>query len=31
MEEKKIPGDGVVTGIGKIEGERYVYSQDKTV
>jgi acetyl-CoA carboxylase carboxyltransferase component len=32
MEEKKIPGDGVVTGIGKIEGRKVcVYSQDKTV
>jgi len=32
MEEKKVPGDGVVTGIGKIEGRKVcVYSQDKTV
>ena len=32
MEERKIPGDGVVTGIGEIDGRKVcVYSQDKTV
>ncbi len=32
MEEQKIPGDGVVTGYGRINGKLvYVYSQDFTV
>jgi acetyl-CoA carboxylase carboxyltransferase component len=32
MEEKRIPGDGVVTGYGTIEGRLvFVYSQDVTV
>ena len=32
MEEQKIPGDGVVTGYGKINGRLvYVFSQDFTV
>lgn len=32
MEDKKIPGDGVVTGYGKIEGQLvFVFSQDFTV
>ncbi len=32
MDKKKIPGDGVVTGYGKIDGRLvYVYSQDFTV
>lgn len=32
MEEQKIPGDGVVTGYGKINGRTvYVYAQDFTV
>jgi propionyl-CoA carboxylase beta chain len=32
MEKKKIPGDGVVTGHGKIEGRRvFVFAQDFTV
>ncbi len=32
MEENKIPGDGVVTGYGKIEGRLvYVFAQDFTV
>ena len=32
MEEQKIPGDGVVTGYGKINGKLvYVFSQDFTV
>lgn len=32
LEEKKIPGDGVVTGYGKIHGRPiYVFSQDFTV
>lgn len=32
MEESKIPGDGVVTGYGKIEGRLvYVFAQDFTV
>ncbi|MBI4482779.1 MAG: methylmalonyl-CoA carboxyltransferase [Acidobacteria bacterium] len=32
MEEKKIPGDGVVTGFGKIHGRLvYVFAQDFTV
>lgn len=32
MDEQKIPGDGVVTGYGKINGKLvYVYSQDFTV
>ena len=32
MEEQKIPGDGVVTGDGKINGRLvYVFSQDFTV
>jgi len=32
MNEKKFPGDGVVTGFGKINGKTvYVYSQDFTV
>lgn len=32
MEEKKIPGDGVVTGYGRIEGRKvFVFAQDFTV
>jgi propionyl-CoA carboxylase beta chain len=32
MDKKKIPGDGVITGYGKIEGRRvFVFSQDFTV
>lgn len=32
MEKKKIPGDGVVTGYGKVDGRTvYVFSQDFTV
>ncbi|MFA5816518.1 MAG: acyl-CoA carboxylase subunit beta [Bacteroidales bacterium] len=32
MEDKKIPGDGMVTGYGKIEGRlMYVFAQDFTV
>lgn len=32
MEDKKIPGDGVVTGYGKVEGRQvFVYAQDFTV
>jgi acetyl-CoA carboxylase carboxyltransferase component len=32
MEERKIPGDGVITGIGEIGGRKVcIYSQDKTV
>jgi len=32
MDEKKIPGDGVVTGYGKVDGRKtYVFSQDFTV
>ncbi len=32
MNEKKIPGDGVITGYGRINGKTvYVYSQDFTV
>src|SRR3989304_3732289 len=32
MAEKKIPGDGVITGFGTIEGRLvYVFSQDFTV
>ena len=32
LEEQKIPGDGVVTGYGQIEGRLvYVFSQDFTV
>src|SRR4051794_37563034 len=32
MEEQKIPGDGVVTGYGRVNGKTvYVYSQDFTV
>jgi propionyl-CoA carboxylase beta chain len=32
MDEQKIPGDGVVTGYGKINGKLvYVFSQDFTV
>jgi propionyl-CoA carboxylase beta chain len=32
MEKSKIPGDGVITGFGKINGKSvYVYSQDFTV
>jgi propionyl-CoA carboxylase beta chain len=32
MEDKKIPGDGVVTGYGKIEGRQvFVFAQDFTV
>lgn len=32
MEERKVPGDGVVTGIGEIDGRKVcIYSQDKTV
>lgn len=32
MEDKKIPGDGVVTGWGKIDGRQvYVFAQDFTV
>ena len=32
MEKKKIPGDGVITGYGKIEGRQvFVFSQDFTV
>jgi acetyl-CoA carboxylase carboxyltransferase component len=32
MEERKVPGDGVVTGIGQIDGRKVcVYSQDRTV
>ncbi len=32
MKEKKIPGDGVITGYGRINGKLvYVYSQDFTV
>jgi acetyl-CoA carboxylase carboxyltransferase component len=32
MEARKIPGDGVITGIGEIDGRKVcIYSQDKTV
>ena len=32
MEKKKIPGDGVITGYGKIEGRLvFVFAQDFTV
>ncbi len=32
MENQRVPGDGVVTGTGKIDGRKVcVYSQDKTV
>lgn len=32
MEDKKIPGDGVITGYGRVNGKLvYVYSQDFTV
>ena len=32
MDKQKIPGDGVVTGYGKINGKLvYVFSQDFTV
>lgn len=32
MEQKKVPGDGVVTGYGKVDGRLvYVFSQDFTV
>ena len=32
MDENKIPGDGVITGFGRINGKSvYVYSQDFTV
>jgi propionyl-CoA carboxylase beta chain len=32
MEKKKIPGDGVITGYGKIEGRKvFVFAQDFTV
>ena len=32
MEDKKFPGDGVVTGYGKVEGRQvFVYAQDFTV
>jgi len=32
LEERKVPGDGVVTGYGEIEGRKvYVFSQDFTV
>src|SRR3989304_6297876 len=32
LEKKKIPGDGVVTGVGRIDGRVvFVYSQDFTV
>jgi len=32
MEKQKIPGDGVITGFGRVNGKVvYVYSQDFTV
>jgi acetyl-CoA carboxylase carboxyltransferase component len=32
MEDRKIPGDGVVTGVGEIDGRKVcIYSQDRTV
>jgi len=32
MDQKKIPGDGVVTGYGKVDGRTiYVFAQDFTV
>src|SRR2546423_1206238 len=32
MEKQKVPGDGVITGYGRVNGKNvYVYSQDFTV